>query len=232
MGIGLHDEIYIPGRPNAAGRGSAGIPWQSEGAVQVNGIRRATMKKLIAWATVGVAVGAAAASAATERLRFSNGNYNGTGAFPSYWPATAFNADAGKYPLYAKQAHFRFRWGGYHVVVKLWDCAGATPASVVASFDATTQAYPAWTDVDMTSAHAVFDDGYFAISVKDRDAPRLSANLRVSSAGLYHGHHLYTANESRWFVDDYDYAIECTTGTRYGIGVAPASWGKMKALFG
>ena len=97
---------------------------------------------------VGVLCLASIAQAAEERWRYSNGDYNALTNFASsYHPGTLFTPDSGKYPIHLKTAHLGFFTASVPVQVKIWEAAGSTIGSVVASFPATTSAWPAWTNV-------------------------------------------------------------------------------------
>lgn len=189
------------------------------------------MKKLLV--IVGVsALCAALVNAAEVRMRYSNGNYNATTSFGgSYHPGTLFVPTSGQYPVYLKTAHFGFNSGGVSVQVKVWSATGSTIGSVIASFPATTSAWPSWTDVSLTSANIVITANNFFISTNNPSMGPLGSGFRGAYPQTYPGYHYWSSDDTSWLQwTTTDWAIECTVETNY-TSVAPASLGRVKALY-
>ena len=171
--------------------------------------------------------------AAEERWRNSNGSYGASTSFGGTWhPGTLFIPDSGKYPVFLKKAHFGFGTASVGVQVKIWSATGSTIGSVIASFPATTVAWPTWTDVDVSGGNIVFPANNFFISTNNPQMGPLGSSFRGSGIpGNYPGYHYYSADDLRWTLwTTTDWAIECTVDTNYS-GIAPASVGRVKALY-
>jgi hypothetical protein len=173
------------------------------------------------------------AGAAEERWRNSNGSYNATTGFGGSWhPGTLFIPPSGKYPVLLKKTHFGFGTGSVNVQVKIWSATGSTIGSVLASYPATTTAWPTWTDVDVSSGNHVFPSNNFFVSTNNPQMGPLGSSFRGSGIpGNYQGYHYYSQNDVSWVLwTTTDWAIECTVDTNY-TGIAPASLGRVKALY-
>lgn len=170
-------------------------------------------------------------SAAEVRIRYSNGNYNSYTMFGgSRHPGTLFTPRANQYPLLLKRGHFGFDAGNVAVQVKIWSAAGSVIGSVLASFPATTRAWPTWTDVDVSGANVVIKADNFFVSTNNPQMGPLGSPFRGANP-INEGHHFWSADDVSWAVWPYtDWAIECTVETRY-VGIAPASLGRVKALY-
>ncbi len=171
-------------------------------------------------------------SAAEVRIKYSNGNYNSYTLFGgSRHPGTLFTPKANQYPVFVKTGHFGFDAGNVTVQVKVWSAAGSVVGSLLASFPATTRAWPAWTDVDVSGANVVVDAGNFFVSTNNPQMGPLGSPFRGANPTNV-GHHWWSADDRSWLLWNYtDWAIECTVETRYGSGVAPASLGRVRALY-
>ncbi len=170
--------------------------------------------------------------AAEVRIRYSNGNYNSYTMFGgSHHPGTLFTPKANQYPVFVKTGHFGFDTGNVAVQVKVWRAAGSVVGSLLASFPATTRAWPTWTEVDLTGAHVVIVSGNFFLSTNNPQMGPLGSPFRGANPTNV-GHHFWSSDDRSWLPWTYtDWAIECTVETRYGTGVAPASMGRLKALY-
>jgi hypothetical protein len=172
-------------------------------------------------------------SAAEVRMRYSNGNYNATTSFGGSWhPGTVFKPESGQYPVFLKTGHFGFGTASVGVEVKVWKTTGNTPGTLVASFPVTTSAWPVWTDVNLTSANIVVTADNFFLSTNNPQMGPLGSSYRGSGIpGNYQGYHYYSSNDTSWSSwTTTDWAIECTVETNYS-GIAPASIGRVKALY-
>lgn len=177
------------------------------------------------------ALSAALAGGEEVRMRYSNGIYNER----FYWiqyahPGTLFTPTAEQYPVLLKTAHFGFEAGGAEVRVKIWSATGSTPGSVLASFGFLTLAWPAWTDVDVEASKIVIEADNFFLS-SDAPGREFFVTFRGATPRRYPGHHFTSQDDVTWREAYADWAIECTVDTKYGIGVAPASLGRVRALY-
>ena len=171
--------------------------------------------------------------AAEERWRNSNGTYNAsTGFGGTYHPGTLFIPASSKYPVFLKKAHFGFNTGSVGVQVKIWSATGSTIGSVLASYPATTSRWPTWTDVDVSSGNHVFPSNNFFISTNNPQMGPLGSSFRGSGIpGNYQGYHFWSADDVSWRSwTTTDWAIECTVDTNH-TSIAPASVGRVKALY-
>jgi hypothetical protein len=185
--------------------------------------------------TLALAVCLASLSlAAEERWRNSNGDYGYKTYFGGTWhPGTLFIPASGKYPVFLKTGHFGFDTANVDVQVKLWTATGSTVSTVLASFPATTKKWPTWTDVDLTTAGIVIKAENFFLSTNNPQmGPLGSAFIGSGIPGKYPGYHYWSANDVSWSLwTTTDWAVECTVDTNHGIGIAPASVGRVKALY-
>jgi hypothetical protein len=172
------------------------------------------------------------AGAAEERWRNSNGSYGAYTSFGgTYHPGTLFIPGSGKYPVFLKKAHFGFNSGSVSVQVKIWSATGSTIGSVLASYPATTSGWPTWTDVDVSSGNHVFPSNNFFISTNNPQMGPLGSSFRGAYPQTYSGYHYWSADDQSWRAwTTTDWAIECTVDTNY-TGIAPASLGRVKALY-
>jgi len=171
--------------------------------------------------------------AAEERWRNSDGNYNAYTSFGgTYHPGTLFIPASNKYPVFLKTAHFGFGTGSVGVQVKIWSATGSTIGSVLASFPATTSSWPTWTNVNVSGGNIVFSANNFFISTNNPQMGPLGSTFRGSGIpGKYPGYHYWSADDVSWRLwTTTDWAIECTVDTNY-TSVAPASLGRVKALY-
>lgn len=170
--------------------------------------------------------------AAEVRIRYSNGNYNSYTIFGSTrHPGTLFTPKANQYPLLLKQGHFGFDTGNVAVQVKVWRASGSVVGPLLASFPATTRAWPTWTDVDLSGANVVIAAGNFFVSTNNPQMGPLGSPFRGANPTNV-GHHFWSLDDQSWALWTYtDWAIECTVETRYGSGVAPASLGRVRAMY-
>jgi hypothetical protein len=170
-------------------------------------------------------------SAAEVRIRYSNGNYNSYTLFGgSRHPGTLFTPKYNQYPLFVKKGHFGFEAGDVAVQVKVWSATGSVVGALLASFPATTCAWPTWTDVDIEPAGIVIEADNFFLSTNNPEMEPLGSPFRGANPNNV-GHHFWSSNDINWLPWTYsDWAIECTVETRY-LGVAPASLGRVKALY-
>lgn len=147
-------------------------------------------------------------------------------------PGTLFTPTAGQYPLLLKRAHIYFGDRGYPMEVKVWSAAGSVVGSVLASFAVTSEMYPTWTEVDVGGAGLVVRSDNFFISTNDRPGLDLKPLMVCDYPGAFAGHHFISWDDVTWQLQtSYDFSIECTVETNYDIGVAPASLGRVRALF-
>lgn len=188
------------------------------------------MKVLVIALVLAVCL-AGLSSAAEVRMRYSNGNYNSYTIFgASRHPGTLFTPRANQYPLLVKQGHFGFDAGNVAVQVKVWSATGSVVGSVLASFPATTRAWPTWTDVDVSTAGVVIKADNFFVSTNNPQMGPLGSPFRGANP-VHVGHHFWSLDDRSWAVWPYtDWAIECTVETRY-VGIAPASLGRVRALY-
>jgi len=101
---------------------------------------------------------------------------------------------------------------------------------LLASFQAQTKAYPTWTDVDVSGAGLIVAADNFFISANDAGAQTFAADMVCDWPGAFPGRHFYSGDDISWLpTSEFDYSIECTVET--ALGVAPASLGRVKALF-
>ncbi len=170
--------------------------------------------------------------AAEERWRNSNGSYGAYTMFGgTYHPGTLFIPASGKYPVFLKKTHFGFNSGSVSVQVKIWSATGSTIGSVLASYPATTSAWPSWTDVDVSSSNHVFASNNFFISTNNPQMGPLGSPFRGAYPQTYPGYHYWSADDRSWRSwTTTDWAIECTVDTNYSA-IAPASLGRVKALY-
>jgi hypothetical protein len=185
------------------------------------------------WVTIlSAAVCLAAAAGGKEvRLRYSNGEYNSRFFWIQYaHPGTLFTPSAEQYPLLLKTAHFGFDAGGAEVRVKVWSATGSTPGSVLASYNILTDPWPRWTDVDLEASKIIVTADNFFLS-SDAPGREFFVVFRGATPRQYPGHHFTSQDDIKWVEAYADWAIECTVDTEYGIGVAPASLGRVRALY-
>ncbi len=171
--------------------------------------------------------------AAEERWRYSNNNYNATTSFGGSWhPGTVFKPSSGQYPVFLKTLHYGFGTANVSVEARVWATTGNTPGSLIASFPVTTKAWTAWTDVDVSSSNIVIASDNFFLSTNNPQMGPLGASFRGSGIpGNYQGYHYYSQDDKSWNSwTTTDWAIECTVNTNYS-GIAPASLGRVKALY-
>ncbi len=171
--------------------------------------------------------------AAEERWRYSNGNYNATTSFGgSYHPGTVFKPGSGQYPVFLKTAYFGFSSASVDVQVKVWTTTGDTPGSLIATFPVTTKSWPTWTDVDLSTAGIVIGSYNFFLSTNNPSMGPLGSSFRGAGIpGTYQGYHYWSATDTSWALwTTTDWAIECTVNTNYS-SIAPASLGRVKALY-
>ncbi|MEE9457418.1 MAG: hypothetical protein V3W11_09750, partial [bacterium] len=173
--------------------------------------------------------------AAEVRMRYSNGNYNAsTGFGGTYHPGTVFKPTSGQYPVFLKTGYFGFGTANVVVQVKVWSTTGNTPGSLIATFPVTTKRWATWTDVDLSTASIVISSANFFLSTNNPQMGPLGSSFRGSGIpGNYQGYHYWSANDTSWLSwTTTDWAIECTVETNYsGSGIAPASLGRVKALY-
>jgi hypothetical protein len=137
-----------------------------------------------------------------------------------------------EYPVFLKTAHFGFTSASVSVQAKIWGVTGSTIGSVIASFPATTSAWPSWTNVDLTGANIVLPSDNFLISTNNPQMGPLGSPFRGALPQTYAGHHWWSNDDVTWRQwTTTDWAIECTLDTNYGVGVAPSSMGRIKALY-
>jgi hypothetical protein len=143
-------------------------------------------------------------------MKYTGGAYNATTSFGgTYHPGTVFKPTSGQYPVFLKKGHFGFGKGSYNVQVKVWSTTGNTPGSLLATFPVATKRWP--TNPQM---------GPLGDSFKGHGIP-----------GKYPGYHYWSADDRSWRSwTTTDWAIECTVETNY-TGIAPASLGRVKALY-
>ncbi|NIT35660.1 MAG: hypothetical protein GTN49_04035 [candidate division Zixibacteria bacterium] len=175
---------------------------------------------------------ASLSSAAEVRIRYSNGNYNATTYFGgSGHPGTVFKPTSGQYPVFLKKAHFGLYRNVVGVQVKVWSTTGNTPGSLLATFPATTKVWPTWTDVDISTASIVIKADNFFLSTNNPQMGALGTGVRGAYPQTYPGYHYRSSDDIRWSAWTLtDWAIECTVETNY-VSVAPASLGRVKALY-
>jgi hypothetical protein len=143
-----------------------------------------------------------------------------------------FTPESGQYPVFLKTAHFGFSSSGVSVQAKVWEVTGSTVGSLIASFSATTSAWPAWTDVDLTGSNIVLPSDNFLISTNNPSMGPLGSGFRGVLPQSYSGHHWWSSNDTSWSAwSTSDWAIECTIDTNYNVDVAPSSIGRIKALY-
>ncbi len=174
---------------------------------------------------------AAVAAAEEVRMRYSTGTYNSR----FFWiqnahPGSLFTPSAEQYPVLLKTAHFGFDAGGVEVRVKVWSATGSKPGAVLASYYILTDPWPQWTDVDLEASKILVKADNFFLST---DAPgrEFFVVFRGATPRQYPGHHFTSQDDVTWVEAYADWAIECTVDTKYGIGVAPASLGRVRALY-
>ncbi len=175
---------------------------------------------------------ASLSSAAEIRMRYSNGNYSAsTGFGGTYHPGTVFKPTSGQYPVFLKTGYFGFGRGSVGVQVKVWSTTGNTPGSLLATFPVTTKAWSTWTDVDLSTAGIVISSANFFLSTNNPQMGPLGSSFRGAYPQTYAGYHYWSANDTSWLSwTTTDWAIECTVETNY-TGIAPASLGRVKALY-
>jgi hypothetical protein len=176
---------------------------------------------------------ASLSSAAEVRMKYSDSNYNYYTSFGgTYHPGTVFKPTSGQYPVFLKTGHFGFHRSNVGVQVKVWSTTGNTPGSLLATFPVTTKAYPTWTDVNISTASIVIKADNFFLSTNNPQMGPLGVPFRGSGIpGKYQGYHYWSANDTSWLLwTTTDWAIECTVDTNY-VSVAPASLGRVKALY-
>jgi hypothetical protein len=191
------------------------------------------MKKY-AWLLIIVLTVAVAASAAEVRWRYSNNTYNATTSFGgTYHPGTNFVPGSSDYPVRLKTAHFGFGGSGVTVMVKVWASTGTTPGSILASFPSvTTSTYPTWTDVDLTGTPIIIPSNNFFLSTNNPAMGPLGVGFRGAMPATYTTSHFWSSNDASWSSwTTSDWAIEATVDTNYGVGVAPSSLGRVKAIY-
>lgn len=180
---------------------------------------------------------ASLSSAAVVRMRNSNNYYGATTYFGgSGHPGTVFKPGSGLYPIFLKTGHFGFATANVGVQVKVWSTTGNTPGSLLATFPVTTKAFgspsnPVWTDVDLATANITITANNFFLSTNNPQMGPLGSGFKGAYPQTYPGYHYYSSNDtswSNWTVTDW--AIECTVETNY-VGIAPASLGRVKALY-
>jgi hypothetical protein len=177
------------------------------------------------------ALSAALAAGEEVRMRYSNGEYNARFFWIQYaHPGTLFTPTAEQYPVLLKAAHFGFDAGGVEVRVKVWSAVGSTPGSVLASYYILTDPWPRWTDVDLEASKIVIEADNFFLS-SDAPGREFFVTFRGATPRRYPGHHFTSQDDVTWREAYADWAIECTVDTKYGIGVAPASLGRIRALY-
>jgi hypothetical protein len=165
------------------------------------------------------------------RMRYSTGTYNSRFFWIQYaHPGSLFTPSAEQYPVLLKTAHFGYEVGNAEVRVKVWSATGSKPGMVLASFYILTNGWPSWTDVDVEASKIVIEADNFFLST---DAPgrEFFVTFRGATPRQYPGHHFTSQDDVTWVEAYADWAIECTVDTNYGIGVAPASLGRIKALY-
>jgi hypothetical protein len=174
-----------------------------------------------------------AAGGEEVRLFYSRQRYNVEMGFrESLHPGTLFTPTAGQYPLLLKRAHIYFGDRGYPMEVKVWSAAGSVVGSVLASFPATTEMYPTWTNVDLSGAGLVIRADNFLVSANDRASHDMKPVMVCDYPGAFAGHHFISPDDVTWELQTlFDFSIECTVETNYDVGVAPASLGRVKALY-
>ena len=190
------------------------------------------MKYLVISLALGVCL-AGLSSAAEERWRNSNGNYTARTSFGgSLHPGTVFKPASGKYPpVFLKTAFFGFYTGNVGVQVKVWSTTGNTPGSLLATFPATTKAWPNWTDVNVSTASIVIKADNFFLSTNNPQMGPLGAPFMGAYPQTYPGYHYISSDDKSWRTwTTTDWAIECLVDTNY-TSVAPASLGRVKALY-
>ncbi len=190
------------------------------------------MKYLVLVLTL-ITAAAVVASAAETRMYYSNGNYNASTSFGGTWhPGTLFKPTGGQYPMLLKTGWYGFGSASVSVQMKIWSATGSTVGSLLASFPATTKAWPTWTDVDFTSANVVVSADNFFLSTNNPGGGALGSSFRGSGIpGNYPGYHYYSQNDTSWVSwTTTDWAIECTVDTNYS-SVQPSSLGRVKALY-
>lgn len=116
--------------------------------------------------------------------------------------------------------------------VAYYGATGSTPASLLASFPVTTKPWPTWTDVDLTTAGIVIASNNFFLSTNNPSMGPLGDSFKGHGIpGKYPGYHYWSADDKSWRTwTTTDWAIECTVETNY-TGIAPASLGRVKALY-
>jgi hypothetical protein len=181
-------------------------------------------------ATCLAACAATLAAGLEVRMRYSNGNYNERFFWIQYaHPGTLFTPEGGEYPVLLKRAHFGFEAGGVEVRVKIWSATGSTPGTVLASYYILTDPWPRWTDVDVEASKIIIEADNFFLSA-DTPGREFFVTFRGATPRQYPGHHFTSQDDIKWVEAYADWAIECTVDTQYGIGVAPASLGRVRAL--
>ena len=180
---------------------------------------------------------ASLSSAAEVRMRYTGGLYSATTSFGGTWhPGTVFKPTSGQYPVFLKKGHFGFGRGSVSVQVKVWSTTGNTPGSLLATFPVTTKAFgnpstPTWTDVDISTAGIVISSANFFLSTNNPQMGPLGASFKGAYPQRYSGYHYWSADDNSWRTwTTTDWAIECTVETNYS-GIAPASLGRVKALY-
>ncbi len=166
-------------------------------------------------------------------MKYTGGAYNATTSFGgTYHPGTVFKPTSGQYPVFLKKGHFGFGRGSVGVQVKVWSTTGNTPGSLLATFPVTTSRWPTWTDVDISSASIVITANNFFLSTNNPQMGPLGDSFRGHGIpGKYPGYHYWSADDNSWRTwTTTDWAIECTVETNY-TGIAPASLGRVKALY-
>jgi hypothetical protein len=190
--------------------------------------------RVIAGLLVALSVAASVAPGEEVRLYYSRQRYNVEMGFSgAIHPGTLFTPAAEQYPVFLKRVHIYFGDRGYPVDVKVWSAAGSVVGSVLASFPVTTEMYPTWTEVDVGGAGVLVREGNnFFVSTNDRTGRDMRPLMVCDYPGAYGGHHFISADDETWQLQTiYDLSIECTVETNYDIGVAPASLGRVKALY-
>jgi hypothetical protein len=189
--------------------------------------------KVISGLLIALGVATSVASGEEVRLYYSRQRYNVEMGFSgSLHPGTLFTPAGGQYPVFLKRAHIYFGDRGYPMEVKVWSAVGSVVGSVLASFSITTEMYPTWTDVDISPARVVVAADNFFISANDRSSRDMRPVMVCDYPGAFGGYHFVSWDDVTWQLQTvYDFSIECTVETNYGIGVAPASLGRVKTLF-
>jgi hypothetical protein len=84
--------------------------------------------------------------------------------------------------------------------------------------------------VDLSASKIIVERRDFFLSTDDPYHEFFVA-FRGATPRQYPGHHFGSQDDIKWVEAYCDWAIECTVDTEYGIGVPPASLGRVRALF-